>query len=210
MNSKNDVWLKTSGVSGILAPIIAFTLISLAIVSCPQFSWTEDALSDLGVQEGVTAILFNSGLMIAGILALIFAMGLFMFLSENALGRISALILALAALALIAVGIFPESVKPTHYYVSVAFFVLLLLSMLFMGAAFLRVSRMKVGLFAFLTVAVATVVWIIQFLRPFVSGVAIPEIISALSASMWSIALGFRMLKHASHPNKRHVYLFIL
>jgi len=133
-----------------------------------------------------------------------------MFLSENALGRISALILALAALALIAVGIFPESVKPTHYYVSVAFFVLLLLSMLFMGAAFLRVSRMKVGLFAFLTVAVATVVWIIQFLRPFVSGVAIPEIISALSASMWSIALGFRMLKHASHPNKRHVYLFIL
>jgi len=49
MNSKNVAWLKISGVSGIVTPIVAFTFISLAIVYSPQFSWTENALSDLGV-----------------------------------------------------------------------------------------------------------------------------------------------------------------
>jgi len=73
MNLKNVDWLKISGVSGVLAPLVAFTLISLAITSHPQFSWTGNALSDLGVVEGVTAVLFNSGLIIGGILAIIFA-----------------------------------------------------------------------------------------------------------------------------------------
>lgn len=73
---KDDVWLKISGVSGVLTPIVAFTLISLAIASYSEFSWTGNALSDLGIQEGATAILLNSGLIIAGILTIVFALGL--------------------------------------------------------------------------------------------------------------------------------------
>ena len=83
MNLKNVNWLKISGVCGILTPLVAFTFISLAIASSPQFSWTDNALSDLGVVEGVTAVLFNSGLIIGGILAIIFASGLFIFLRRN-------------------------------------------------------------------------------------------------------------------------------
>jgi hypothetical membrane protein len=87
----------------------------LAILNFPQFSWTEKALGDLGVQEGVTAILFNYGLIIVGILALVFASGLFV-LQKTMLGRIGAFIFVLAALTLMAIGVFPENVKPTHYY----------------------------------------------------------------------------------------------
>ena len=104
MNLKNVAWLKISGVSGVLAPLVAFTFISLAITSHPQFSWTGNALSDLGVVEGVTAVLFNSGLIIGGILAIIFASGLFIFLRNRVLGRIGAFIFTLAALALVAIG----------------------------------------------------------------------------------------------------------
>jgi hypothetical membrane protein len=195
MGLKKESWLKISGVSGILTPIIAFTCILLAINYSPEFSWTENALSDLGVQEGVIATLFNYGLIISGILTLIFATGLFIFLSDKSLGRIGAFILILDALALTAIGIFPENVKPMHYYASVAFFVLLPIAAFVIGATFLLMAKVKMGLFTFLAAIVAATIWIIQFSIRFVSGVAIPEVVSALSASMWSIVLGFEMFK---------------
>lgn len=202
MNGERDVWLKMSGVSGVLTPIIAFTFISLAIANSPQFSWTENALSDLGIQEGVTPILFNSGLIISGFLAMVFASGLFILLREKMLGRIGVFIFVLDALALIAIGVFPENVAPAHYYASVVFFVLFPISMFVICAAFLLMGKVKTGLFTFLVAIVAAAVWIIQFAIRFVPNVAIPETISALSASTWSIVLGFKMLKEASHSNK--------
>jgi hypothetical membrane protein len=201
MSLKNVAWLKISGISGIFAPLIAFMFISLAIVYSPQFSWTENALSDLGVQEGATAMLFNCGLIIAGILALIFASGLLM--SQKAIcGKVGAFILVLAAFALTAIGVFPEDVKPTHYYVSVGFFVLLPISILVLSATFFLEAKVKLGLFTFLVAAVATAVWIIHWTIPFGSGVAILEALSAASASTCSIVLGFKMLKEASHSTK--------
>jgi len=185
------IWMKISGISGIIAPIIAFTSILLAIVYSPSFSWKENALSDLGVQEGVTAVLFNTGLIISGILAILFATGLFTFLQGNLLGRIGALVLVLDAFALVAIGVFPENVKPVHFYASVAFFTLFPISLLFLGTAFLRTSKMKSGLFTFIVAIVAAIVWIIPFGR----GVAIPETLSALLASTWAIILGFKMLQ---------------
>lgn len=191
-------WLKISGISGMIAPLIAFTLILLAIACSPNFSWTENALSDLGVQEGITAVLFNIGLIITGIIAILFATGLFKFLQENLLGRIGAFVFGLDALALTAIGVFPENVKPMHFYASVTFFTLFSISMFFIGAAFLLMSRMKLGFFTFIVAIVAAIVWAV----PFGKGVAIPETLSTLSASTWSIALGFKILKEETHSNK--------
>ena len=202
MNSKNAAWIKISGVSGILAPLVAFTFISLAIAYSPQFSWTENALSDLGVQEGVTAILFNYGLIIVGILALVFASGLFVS-QKTMLGKIAAFIFVLAAFALMAIGVLPENVKPTHYYVSVGFFVLFPISTLVLSATFLLTAKVKLGLFTFLTSIIAVLVWVLQFAMRYVPNVAIPETISALSVSTWSIVLGFKMLKEASQSTKQ-------
>jgi len=198
---KDVAWLKISGISGIVTPIVAFTFISLAVTSYPQFSWMENALSDLGVQEGATAVLFNSGLVIGGILALVFASGLFIFLREKILGRIGAFLLVLDVLALIAIGIFPSNVKPMHHYASVAFFVLFPVSMIVLGATFLFMAEVKMGLFTFLVAMVVAVVWMIQWTIRFGSDVAIPETLSALSASTWSMVLGFKMLRKASHSN---------
>jgi hypothetical membrane protein len=197
MGSKNVNWLKISGVCGIIMPIVAFTFILLAILNSPQFSWTENALSDLGVKEGVTATLFNSGLIIGGILLLVFLSGLFV-LQKTMLGRIGVFISVLAALALVAIGTFPESVEPTHHYVSVAFFLLLPVSMLVIGATFLLTARVELGFFTFLVAIVAALVWIMQWTIGFGSDVAIPETLSALSAFTWFIVLGFKILKEAS------------
>ena len=187
-------WLKISGISGIIAPPIAFTLILLAIAYSPNFSWTENALSDLGVQEGATAVLFNTGLIITGVLAILFATGLFTFLQENILGRIGASVFVLDAFALTAIGVFPENVEPIHFYASVTFFALFPISMFLLAAAFLRTPKMKLGFFTFIAAVVAAIVWTI----PFGKGVAIPETLSVLSASTWSIVLGFKMLKEGA------------
>jgi hypothetical membrane protein len=200
MGSKNVNWLRISGVCGTIAPIVAFTFILLAILNFPQFSWTGNALSDLGVQEGVTAILFNSGLVIGGILALVFASGLFV-LQKTMLGRIGVFIFVLAALAFMAIGVFSENAEPTHYYVSVTFFVLFPISMLVIGAAFLLTAKLKMGFFTFLAAIVAELVWAIQWTIGFGSNVAIPEALSALSALIWLMVLGFKMLREASQSH---------
>ncbi len=189
-------WLKISGVSGIIAPFIGFTLILLAIAYSPEFSWTENALSDLGVQKGVTAVLFNTGLIITGILAILFAVGLFAFVKARLLSRIGGFLFLLDAFALTAIGIFPENIEALHYYASVTFFTLFPISMLVLGAAFLRTLKMRLGLFTITAALVAAIVWTISFGK----GVAIPETLSGLSASAWLIVLGSKMLKdEASH-----------
>lgn len=192
---KSVSWLKISGVCGILSPLTAFTLILLAITSYPQFSWIENALSDLGVQEGVTAILFNSGLVTGGILALTFAFGLFKILGDKALGKVGTFSFILAALALTLIGVFPENIKPTHYYTSVMFFTLFPISALIIGVTFLLKADLKMGFFAFLAASVAMAVWVIHWTVGFDSNVAIPETLSAIPASAWCIVLGFKMLK---------------
>lgn len=203
MKSRNAAWLKISGIAGIITPVVAFVCIFLAIASYPQFSWVENALSDLGVKPGLTAPLFNYGLIVSGFLALVFATGLFKFLRQRILGKIGVFIFILGTLALIAIGIFPENISPTHYYVSVAFFVFLPVSMLVLVAAFLLVRKVKMALFTLLVAIVAVAPWILYFSIRFVPGVAIPEAISALSASTWAIVLGHRMVKQASRSNAR-------
>jgi len=198
MNEKNGIWIKTAAICGIVTPIIAFTFIFLAIASFPEFSWTDNALSDLGVQEGAPAVLFNSGLIISGILAFIFALGLIRFFREKLLGKIGGLIFAIDTLMLVAIGVFTESFMQIHYYISVMFFALFPISVLVICATLLHMGKMKTGAFTFLIAAIAAAVWIIQFTIKFGSNVAIPETISALSAAAWSIVLGLQVLKKAS------------
>jgi hypothetical membrane protein len=197
MNSVK-IWLRISGVCGVLTPIIAFSFILSAVASYPRFSWIDNALSDLGIVEGTTAFLFNFGLIIGGILALIFATGLFIFINRKVLGALSTVTFVSTALALAAIGIFPENVKPTHYYASVAFFVLSIISMIIIGVNFLLVAKVKMGLLALLMAVISATVWVTYFVTRFAEGVAIPEAISALSVSIVSMILGFKMLKESA------------
>ncbi len=201
MVSRKTALFKASGICGILTPIIAFTCILLAISYSPSFSWTQNALSDLGIQSGITASLFNYGLISGGITALIFASGLFSFLGDK-LGKIGATVFTLTTVALIAIGVFPENVKPTHFYVSVAFFMFFPIAMLLIGAAFVLANRKQLGWFTFVAAVIAAVPWVLQFIVPYVEGVAIPETISAVSASMWAIVLGYNMIVQSSRSNK--------
>ena len=161
---RNLVYQRIGASSGIVAPIVAFVCILTAIASYPTFSWTNNALSDLGVVPGITASLFNFGLLASGILAFNFAIfGLFTYFGKSWVGKIGSVVFAAATLALIAISVFNEHFSPTHYLVSVAFFTLAPIALFILTVGF-WLCHMR-GLAGF-TVAVgiaAALPWLLLF-----------------------------------------------
>lgn len=180
--------MQVAGLCGIIAPIIAFSLITLAIQSSTSFSWDSNALSDLGV-SGLSAVLFNSALIIAGILSLVFAYGISQILKSSA-GQIGSALFYCTGLSLMAIGIFPETAGRIHFYVSVAFFTFAPLSLLVIGVSMIREKRKAAGILAVASATVAIIAWVPQY-----GGLAVPETIAAASMSLWSIMMGFSLIR---------------
>lgn len=182
---------------GILSPIISFLLISLAILFSPWWSWTENALSDLGV-DGTTALSFNFGLILGAILFFTFILGgLKRFFQNQAVGRIGVFFLLLVAIFMLLIGVFPEPTPyQLHIIVSVGFFATLALSLVVLAAALLRMpSETGLGAFTLLLAIIAIAAWIIP--NPW-EGVAIPELVAGLAESAWSVTISIRLLKRGS------------
>jgi hypothetical membrane protein len=194
--SRKLVTQQIGSTAGIVAPIVAFTCILSAIASYPQFSWTNNALSDLGVVPGVTSGLFNFGLLFAGLIAFVFAsLGLFIYLGNSGVGKIGSVVFAAAALALIAIAVFNEHYSPTHYLVSVAFFTLAPIALIILTVGFILCKKHSMAVFTFAVGVLAALPWILQFAFNYVPNVAIPETLSALLISAWAIILSVRMLR---------------
>ena len=193
--SLTETWIRFSGAFGIVTPIIAFGCILSAISSAPGFSWTDNALSDLGVMSGSTSVIFNFGLIISGILAGLFAIGVYFSFGKSIPGRSGAIAFLFSAIALTAIGIFPENMKPMHFYASVTFFALFPISLLLLTAAYFRSAKPAKGSFTLAIALFAALVWILEFSVRYVPGVAIPETLSALAVSLWAVVIGFQFAK---------------
>ncbi len=176
-----------------LSPAVALSMIALAISRADWFSWTGNALSDLGMGE--TATVFNSGLIVGGALAAAGALGLFAVLSGDLVGRVGAGLFFLSSVFLVMIGIFTEGAGRIHYWVSVAFFASLPISMLVIAAAMILSGQPAARAHGALTIVLAVVAaagWALPH-----DGVAIPEIISSVVSSAWLISMGLRMLGSA-------------
>jgi hypothetical membrane protein len=197
LSPKRDMWIKIAGFCGVLSPILTLTLIAIAISYYPPFNWTVNALSDLGIQEN-SAIIFNSSLIIGGIIALFFAYGLKELLWKQTIGKLGVLVFISATISMIAIGVFPENVKPWHFYASVAFFLLLPISQFLVAAALLRNTSEKLSGFISLFIGIVSLFnWAFLIFQVFPwQGIAIPELIASVAAATWSIVFGIKILKH--------------
>jgi len=186
--SKRAMLPRLAGLCGVIGPIISLSSIAIAIAYTPRFNWVTWALSDLGVHEA--ALIFNSGLIIGGVLTTIFAIGLMQILSEKFLGFLGTFTLILSTISLCAIGVFPESAGRIHFYVSVSFFVLLVISLFLIGGALILEASRYLGIFSILASVVAGAAWAIPH-----QGVAIPEIIASVAGSVLAIVLGIKLLQ---------------
>jgi hypothetical membrane protein len=194
LTSRRTFWLRLAGICGIISPLLIFSLIFLAINSYESFNWELNALSDLGVILGNTADFFNYGLVAGGLLSLIFAVGLFLILDKKKLGRISLYFFILTCCFLITIGLFPENMKPIHYIVSVAFFLLLPISLFLISSSFYFDRQLFWAFFTVLIAIIVAIPWILNFSTSFFRAVSIPETISGLAVSIWTIILGLKMI----------------
>lgn len=199
MSQRKNRMLCLGAVSGMVTPVLAFTCILLAIASYPAFSWINNALSDLGVVRGVTGPLFNFGLYSSGFFALSFAVfGLYNYLGEIWVGKVGVAAFAATGLALVGIGFFPENIIPNHYLFSVAFFILLPISLLVITATFALSHQTKMALFTFAIPVVAALPWILYFSVHYFTGVAIPEAVSGLAGGVWVVVFGYKILRTGS------------
>ena len=125
---KSEYLIKLSGICGIMLPIVTISGLLLALPRAPWFSWTENAISDLGRPEFGLSF-FNYTLILIGILLLTFSFGLLYSLKGE---RVGPTVFALSSLYFIGVGMFPLP-DPNHVDVSGLFFIAFPLGFLMFG-----------------------------------------------------------------------------
>lgn len=208
MGSKQLILLKVAGLCGVLAPIIAYACIGVAISLSPWFSWTENYLSDLAgmvgetplwAARGTASVIYNVGLTIAGIMHIVFAIGIRKSRMLNTrLGRLGTSFLFLAMCALFAVGIFPEPTGLLHGLAAYTFFFSVPSFLLPIGTVARKSSEKTLGWFTTLLGAISLCSLPILFIpRPW-GGNAIANMFQSVSQSSFEIVFGIKLLKQAS------------
>lgn len=185
---------KIAGVSGLISPLVALTALLAAISRSPWFSWTENDISVLGVEGSATA-LFNWGLILSGVLSLIFAIGLGKSLLSSRLGHLGMGSLILGSMAFSAVGLFPRNIVLPHDLAAIFFFIFITMALVIIGLAAIIASQMRWGLLSLM----AGVLMVVFQLVPWPwSGGAISQLLYCLPWSLWTIVFGTVLLVRPS------------
>lgn len=153
-----------------------------ATILAPWFSWTGNALSDLGAAGADTAVVFNGTLVVTGVLGIPFA--LFVFRRRSGPWRRAGTALFAGSMAMLAlVGVFALP-SPYHAPVAVAFFLLFTLGILLDGVGAVRAGerfdgRLSIGLA--IAHVLAWIAWAVVGLQ----GVALPEMAGTVAIWIW-------------------------
>lgn len=185
---------------GYTAPLCALVGIFIAILLSPLFSWVDNALSDLGHWTRIDigpypvprALIFNLGLITTGILLIITTIMLMTEVHDRPTS-IAIIPFFLAAGFLTSIGIFSEDTwfrlgnVSLHYIASLGFFITFPFTMWLIGLSWLRFPRLRwFSIISLFLPAVSIYLWWGTFSGMFPwSGVAIPELLTALSAIAW-------------------------
>jgi hypothetical membrane protein len=188
-----DSLLGASVVAGILAPLVTLGAIFAATLLSPSFSWTANALSNLGganaaVATPTTRLLFNDGLIVGGVAGFGFGPAL-LAARRNAVELAGAGLFGLTLAAMALIGVFPQHRDP-HFAVAVAFYTLLSLAFWVYGAGNVLAGASRRGLLTVGAGVLNLLTWVSwgltgAFTRP---GLALPEIVGAVAFGMWAVA----------------------
>jgi hypothetical membrane protein len=184
---------KPTAVCGILGQLLVFIAIGIAISFSPWFTWAGNALSNLGdLNNPVSAPIFNVGLIIGGIITVLFTLGLAWNARTHALALIGAIALLFAGVGSVGVGIFPENFIMPHVISAVLIFVGVIVGLLLFGfALILRRSTRILGVLSIILGLIAMFIWFLPWQG---MGVAIPETVAAVAGYILSLIMSARLL----------------
>nr|MDO8133013.1 DUF998 domain-containing protein [Candidatus Njordarchaeum guaymaensis] len=183
---------KVAGICGILGQSFVFLCIFLAITVSPWFSWTNYALSNLGdLTKPASAPIFNIGLIIGGIITVIFVLGLSMKTRTNALGLVATILLFASGIGMIGVGIFPMNYLLPHAVSAFLIFIPLTVSLLLFGFAQVRSKPLRI--FGVVSLVLG-LVCVVNLFIPWGPAIAIMEMVIVVPGYIWSLIASERLI----------------
>ena len=170
---------------GLLAVVVTLGGVLGATTIDPTFSWSTDALSDLGTRAG-SAPVFNASVILGGALGVVYANGL-RRQATTPLAHCTGFTFGLAMLGLMGVGLFPLG-HPMHVPTAAGFFGLFTVAMLCDG---IRRRDETTGKTTLGLVGLHLLVWATWILGLWpVPGLALPEIVGAALLVAWLVVSG--------------------
>jgi len=183
---------RTAARAGVAVPVWTLGTILLATLLSPSFSWTVNALSNLGAETDVatslTILVFNGGLITGGIAGVAFAAALWLG-SRHPLERLGAVVYGIAVLSMAGVGVFPQD-RALHFPMAAGFYLLFTVAFWCYGAGNVLDGERIRGLVTIGLGVAHLAMWVgwVQVVGLAGGGLAIPEIVGALIFGGWTIA----------------------
>ena len=175
---------------GFLAPLVIILAIVIDTAILPNFDWATNPLSDmgswfrtdLGDLQILSAILFNGGLIVTGLLSAYFTIWMIKQ-SKDLPTKIGLFLFVGTSLLLAGVGVFSEDFSTPHYYSAVSFFLSIPITFGILGLVWLRLREIRqigVGsiLFALLSLLIMFQPWV-------TFSIAVVETLEALVVMGW-------------------------
>lgn len=170
--------------TGVASSLVGFAAVLYATGLSPTFSWTANALSDLGAPGAATAGTFNGGLVAAGVIALPFAWVLF-DAARHPVERLGAVLFAATVADLALIGAFPTGTA-LHFPLSVGYFTLLSVTLWTHGTGTVLAGNARRGLVSIWLGLGNTLVWV-AWSAVGTEGVAIPEFLGSVVLFAWVV-----------------------
>lgn len=166
-------------------PVIFIIGLSIVVHANPWFSFTDNALSDMGSLHNPNRWLFNGFLMVFAAIAMVPSVVAF----KSGLSYL----MPLSTAFLFLVGVFPEEL-PYHSPSAILFYVLALADIALVG---IKLARRGVSAgYAWSALAVVTFVLMVYLVKAKVfKGLAIPELIGAATILAWFVYIGLLQLR---------------
>lgn len=170
--------------SGVAGSLVGFAAVLLAALLSPRFSWTADAVSQLGAPGAAVPWVLNGGLVASGLVSLPFARAVWRD-GAHPVQRLGAAAFALAMASLALVGLFPVGTD-AHAPAAIAYFGLATVTLWVHGTGTVLAGAPRRGLAAIWLGIVHVLSWVAWAagLRPG-PGLAVPEMVGSVLFFAW-------------------------
>lgn len=169
--------------------IASFTIVVTTQIHSDWFSWTSNALSDLGAIGTTDKEIYNIGMILTGLCGSVFGAGLVQYL-KNPLSKLGSLIFISGMFFLVLVGWYESGTDP-HVLVSQMFFGFTALGIFVTGTGeYIGGNDLGYVTLSIVLLGLVLAVWTsVKY-----SGAAIPELVGAISFSIFTLMHAGEML----------------
>ena len=175
---------------GTPSSIIGAFMIGVSILSANNWSFTQNTLSALGIMGSGGALIYNSGLLMAGSTAMLLAAGLFEFTNGDIIGQIGSAVFLAYSVGVCVLGIAIIDLGAWVQHVSPAIYVMIPVSSILLGYSFYNKGMKTEAILGALSAVVGLGMWAMG--GPVN---ALNQVIALAPYSVWQIMFGLHMYR---------------